>query len=515
MKKTLCLILSALMLLPVWAQAALAAGTDGTKNETPVIFIAGFTSTDTVDEETGERIFPPSADSIKRGLRETIRPVLDRTLKGEFHSLDYPLNQAVLALFDGLRCDENGDPVKVRTTAAYKYPTPEAIRAKYHENEGYTADDHIYYSYDWRLDMRTLAGGFHDFIEYVLECTGAEKVDVIAYSMGTCVLSSYLAVYGTEYLDQTIFYCGAFNGSSFCGDAFKRDIEMDAESTVAFLNGVLGTDARGELVKALVDVLHQEGVTDLTAAVAGKLVDTAFSRVRRQALKYIFGRMPGFWAMIPYEDYDYVRNEFAAGMVTDAFYEKTDFYHEVQGNIPALLSSAMAKGVNVSVIAKYGYPNVPVIASRKDGSDAIVDTCYASIGATAARYDTPFPEDYAQVNPEPAGCVSPDRMIDASTCAFPEKTWFIKNSTHLGTLNGDESAEYRFMDWLIASGAEMTVENEDYPRFMIEKNHQLEPLTAENDASALGNYKRENSLIARLKQIFEDLKKMLRLLFVK
>ena len=515
MKKTLCLILSVLMLLPLLTQAAFAEETDGTKNETPVIFIAGFTSTDTVDEATGERIFPPSLDSVKRGLRESIRPVLERTLKGEFHSLDYPLNQAVLALFDGLRCDENGDPVKVRTTAAYKYPTPEAIRAKYHADEGYTAKDYIYYSYDWRLDMRTLAEGFHDFIGYVLECTGAEKVDVIAYSMGTCVLSSYLAAYGTEYLDQAIFYCGAFNGSSLCGDAFKRDIDMDAESTVAFLNGVVGTDVRGELVKALVDVLHQEGVTDLTAAVAGRLVDTAFSRVRRQALKYIFGRMPGFWAMIPYEDYDYVRDEFAAGMVTDAFYEKTDYYHEVQGSIPALLSSAMAEGVNVSVITKYGYPNVPIIASRKDGSDAIVDTCYASIGATAARYDTPFPEDYVQANPEPAGCVSPDRMIDASTCAFPEKTWFIKNSTHLGALNGDMTAEYRFMDRLFAGGLTMTVENDVYPRFLISTEDGLLPLTAENDGSALGNYKRENSLIARLRQIFEDLKRMLRLLFVK
>ena len=76
MKKTLCLILSVLMLLPLLTQAAFAEETDGTKNETPVIFIAGFTSTDTVDEATGERIFPPSLDSVKRGLRE-VRALYD------------------------------------------------------------------------------------------------------------------------------------------------------------------------------------------------------------------------------------------------------------------------------------------------------------------------------------------------------------------------------------------------------------------------------------------------------
>lgn len=45
--------------------------------------------------------------------------------------------------------------------------------------------------------------------------------------------ASYLAIYGSEYLHQVIFYCGAFNGSSLCGDASKRSTDMDAESTVA------------------------------------------------------------------------------------------------------------------------------------------------------------------------------------------------------------------------------------------------------------------------------------------
>ena len=294
---------------------------------------------------------------------------------------------------------------------------------------------------------------------------------------------------------------------------FERNVEMDAESTVAFINGIAGVDVRAEMIKTLVDMAHQEGVTDLTAAVAGKLVDTALVRVRRQALKYIFGRMPGFWAMIPYEDYDYVRNEFAAGMVTDAFYEKTDFYHEVQEQIPALIAAALAQGVNVAVITKYGYPNVPIIASRKNGSDAIVDAAYASIGATVAQYDAPFPADYTSAVPGMDDCVSPDRMIDASTCAFPEKTWFIKNSTHLGTLNGDETCEYQMMDSLFANGIEMTVENDEYPRFLIEKDHRLEPLTQENDGSALGDYRRSDSLFARLKKIIEDFARLLRLLF--
>ncbi len=126
-----------------------------------------------------------------------------------------------------------------------------------------------------------------------------------------------------------------------------------------------------------------------------------------------------------------------------------------------------------------------------------------------------FPADYRQAVPGDEGCVSPDRMVDASTCALPEKTWFIKNSTHLNTLGGDETAEYRFMDWIFENGVDATVYNGVYPRFLIKNADGLVPLTAENDVSALWSYKRETGFFARLRQIFADLGALLKLLFKK
>lgn len=512
MKKSISVLLSALLLLCVVLPAA-AAETQP-KNESPVIFMAGFISTDTVDKETGETVFPPTAKSVMRGLRDTVQPVLRRVAKGEFRALDYPLNQVLLALLDGIRCDENGDPVKTYTTTIYTYPSQEEIRAKYHKDVGYTASDYIYYSYDWRMDMKSLADGLHDFIEYVLDATGAKTVDLIGYSMGSCVLASYLAVYGDEYLDAISFYCGAFNGSSFCGDAFKNEIDTDADSAVAFINGFAGMDLEGEIVKTLVDMLHQQGMTDVTVALVKRLVRSVFASTYRQALRYVFGRMPGFWAMLPYDDYDYVRNEFANGIVTDAFYEKVDFYHDVQAKIPALIEKMMQQGVAVSIVAKYGYPNVPLVASRNENSDAVVDLKYASIGATAADYNTTFPADYTQAVPGDVDYISPDRTVDASTCAFPEYTWFMKNSTHiqLGSIN--PTCEDELFNYLFGPGKGKTVHNDVYPQYLVKlADESVVPLTADTDYSAIGDYHRDDSFGARLKKLFADQKQLLHLLF--
>lgn len=484
------------------------------KNETPVIFVAGFVSTDTIDTETGEALFPPTKKTIKKAVRDAITPVLKSALRGEFRGLDYPLNQAILSLLDGIRCDENGVPIDPHTDTAYRRPSPEQIRAKYHEDVGYTSTDEIYFSYDWRLDMRTLAGQLHDFIKYVLECTGAEKVDVIAYSMGSCVLSSYLYTYGGEYIDSLILYLGALNGSSTCGDPFHNNLGMDSETLMAAVNGLLGTDLKQEVYKAMIDVLYREGVVDAAVSITEKVLNRVFDDLYQQSMPYIFGRIPGFWAMIPAETYDYVRNSFSAGVVTEEFYEKVDYYHTVQTELVPTIQNATDGGTAVSVIVKYGYPQSPIIRGRDHESDFVVDTKYASIGATCAPYDETFPEDYTQQNSPERNFISPDRKIDASTCAFPDRTWFIKNSTHLGTLSGGTDGEQPLINWILRSENQPTVwDDEQYPQYNTYlPDGTCVPLTAENDYSVLGDYQQSEKLTDRFKKILEDIRRIFTLL---
>lgn len=513
LQKTVAWLLAALLLLSAASLAAVAAK-ETAQTDVPMIFVAGFVSTDTVDQETGEALFPPTSKTIRKAVKDAVNPVLKSALKGEFRGLDYPLNQAVLSLLDGLRCDENGDPINPRTGTVYQWPTPEEVRAACDHGFQKPTTDAIYYSYDWRLDMKTLAEQLHDFIEYVLECTGAQKVDIIAYSMGTCVLSSYLNLYKGEYIDSLILYLGALNGSSACGDPFENSLGMDSESLMAALNGLLGTDLKAEIGKALLDILYQKGMMDPPVDLVEGLLDRVFDELYRQSMPYIFGRIPGFWAMIPVEYYDGVRNTFSAGVVSDVFYEKVDYYHNVQLNIPTIIRTAMDAGVKIVDVVKYGYPIAPIIRDRNHESDFVVDTTYSSIGATCAAYNETLPEGYVQQKHPEKNYISPDNKIDASTCAFPDQTWFIKNSTHLGTLSGGTDGEQPLLLWLLTRETQPSVwDDPAFPQYMTYlPDGTCAPLTAETNWSVLGNYKKEDGFLARLKRIFADWKQIFSLL---
>lgn len=237
--------------------------------------------------------------------------------------------------------------------------------------------------------------------------------------------------------------------------------------------------------------VYQEGILDVSVAVLERALNRVFDDLYSQSMPYIFGRIPGFWAMIPAENYEFVRDTFAAGVVTDEFYEKVEYYHTVQSQLTQTIAALSDEGLHLSVIAKYGYPLAPIVESRTEESDFVVELRYASLGATCCDYDQTFPADYEQQAFGDLNYISPDRKIDASTCAFPERTWFIKNSSHLGTLTGDTSRENDLMQWLLTSETQPTVwDRAEYPQFMSYfADGSFGPLTAENNLVVAGRFR--------------------------
>ena len=500
-QKALSLLLAAALLLTSFSSFVFAAPA---KNEAPVIFIAGFASTPTVDLNSGDRVFPPSYDDLEPVLKEYAWTMLTSLVQKDYTKWEEPLVDALYRAFDPIRCDEDGDPILPATTSSYVPPTGEELRAKRDPVKGYTAENSIYYSFDWRLDLKTLAGNLHEFIEYVLAETGAEKVRLIGSSMGGCVLATYMDLYDYEYISDALFLSAAFQGTSVAGEPMTGALQFDGDNLVTFLSSVMGRDIRGELLNTLVDVLYQLGVVDSVALRANLIKYTVQSAVNDRALRYIFGRIPGFWALVPYEYYDAARETMTFGIVSDAFYEKIDFYHEIQGRMTEILQTAMDRGIGLSVVSKYGLPSIPAIPSQRNMSDMVVDTHYSSLGADCAPIDAPFTD-------RSGDCISPDGYIDASSCAFPENTWFLKNVSH--TAHPD--CEWTFMDTLLSSEAQPTVDTfAAYPRFLIQTSDgRIVPLTAGTDASLYTVATRKTGFLALLKSLIDDYGKILTLLF--
>ena len=102
--------------------------------------------------------------------------------------------------------------------------------------------------------------------------------------------------------------------------------------------------------------------------------------------------------------------------------------------------------LKIGVSCGYGFPLSPYSATAYLSSDELVDTANASFGATCAPPNRPFGAFYKQAKAVPGGgsyrYVSPDRMIDASTCVLPDYTWFNKDQPHYTELRMDDWVEW-------------------------------------------------------------------------
>ena len=155
--------------------------------------------------------------------------------------------------------------------------------------------------------------------------------------------------------------------------------------------------------------------------------------------------------------------------------EKIIYYHDkVQVKLTDILQDAINNGTEIIICAGYGISSIPVSLTPAVHSDFLIDTEYMSIGATCAPLGETLGDGYKQATDCGHNHVSPDMLVDASTSAFPERTWFFKGLSH-----SDFPDEYeKFINVFLLSEEEITVGTyEEYPQFMtFDENGSLIPV---------------------------------------
>lgn len=472
LKKSISLLLALVMAISL-AVPALAAD----KNDAnPVLIISGFVEYTLVDPATGASAFGDT-----NAIMNTVSGVLPSLLtllgsnktQADYDTFCDTALPLVNQLFDKIACNPDGTvkypdvTLKAQTKGSLaKLGTDYVMQADAFDKEiilgladAVGADKVYAYGLDWRLDPLVVADDINDWIQMIKAETGYDKVSLAGVSMGGAMVSAYVAKYGTDDLSNITMISSAFTGLEYVGKLFTGGVSIDEQGLYNMIDEAVSTDILSNILGST-DILPQAiGLVDELVAAVG-------DRVYSECLIPSFGYNPGFWTFVPADYYEDAKAFMFARMnATEeqkaTFEAKIDAYHNIQANIKTILKDAQKDGVSVAIISNYNFQMPPVSAASSMTGDQVIETRHTSGYATCANISETLPASYKN-----SKYVSPDRMIDASTCYLPDQTWFIKNMKHVDFSN--EKNQCEFYAWVMTADKQITVnDNPDYPQFMV------------------------------------------------
>ena len=477
MKKVLSAVLCAVLLLSCFAPTLATE----TYEEYPTVYIVG-AHTNPIYNAQGEEVCPIKADIVGT-VKETLGPCLEDLAKGmitgDYTAYAEEFNASWSPIFKDLILDKNGDV----TNGSY---TKNKTVTSHLEGKtsGYGVWDCRFW-YDWRKSPIETAHELKEHIDNVMNATGKEKVQLIGRCYGANVIATYLELYkdhAKEHISDISYYSSSIMGIDFMSALFSGQITLDNEALASFLNyyveeeGLIGDENCAELVVALVEVMRQMNTLGSTGDTFMSFVDNFKADLFPLLLRNTFGGWLSYWAMVTPElyeqardfvfDTDEVKAEYA-GFIAKA----DEYYYNVQVNVIDTMLEMKDAGINFYVFVKYNFPEFPLYEGAQTQGDADTSVTRQSFGATCADYDKVFTDDYlASVSAENMKYISPDKKIDASTCLFPETTWFAKDLHH-NYFAPFEAPSAEIMRY------DLTVDNEKYPQYMLNvDNATLIPL---------------------------------------
>lgn len=440
----------------------------------PVIFVSGFAYTELVanagtEDEYGA--FGVESEAITDMIKRLILPLFELIFTGNYDKFAHKLSAEVNDLFYDASCDENGNPNNPTVDIEF-FECP----SQYHFRNRKST-----FRYDWRKDVFDIAAELNDYIEETKRLTGHSKVAIRAESMGGAVTMAYLQTYGYDSVETVVMQSSAFEGIEMMTSLFVGDLTLDPKSVMNYVGNFLeGNSVDMVFYRALYKTFAAFAFNPVVTLLDNALISKVKDVVYEDCIKSLFGYIPGIWVFVAEDSYEEAKEFMLDEEVNKELIKKIDRYHyEVMNHKEEIIEDAMANGVNFAIISNYGKAAVPLGVESTNQSDFLIDTKHTSMGATCADYSQTLGDGYVQKIDDGHNHLSPDNVIDASTCSFPEITWFVKDMMHTWYTDGYNEFVYTL---IYTPGQETIHTFPQYPQFLCnnQETEALEPLTAEN-----------------------------------
>ena len=467
--RVLAILLSLLCLLPMVSLAGQAAGT----LDYPVVYVAG-KFTYIYNKKNTERLYPlktPLSTTIMNNRSELIAAYNASSSSGDWTIFGDKIYDIVEPEYRELVLDTNGDI----TNGSHV----NAVAAPKNKTSNFALEDYMF-TYDSRLDPYENAAALNNYIKKVLQVTGKSKVNLIGRCLGTTIISTYLTKYGCSKVASAIFYASAFNGVQMMDDFFTGNIEFEQNRISYYI--AHGMDTEGDtyqLISNVWSILTALGLAGAGVNTANEVWDRIAPDLLPKLVRAVFGTWPGHWAMISAGAYQKAKNiVFSKCMAKYAgLIKKIDKYQkEVMSKWPDTLNRLVREdGLRVAIFAKYNTPLAPLSNESGQQADGTVELETMSLGAKAADIGETFSSAYIQYlkNTGKSKYLSADLMVDASTCQYPDYTWFIRDVAHDAYPPEINSL---FMDIFHSSTQYTVTTDSKYPQF-VSYNEQTQKIS--------------------------------------
>ncbi len=494
------------------AVPALAAKKDPGGEAYPTIYIFG--KTDDLYNNIGTeeeymisnsfRVWSRSVPDTGEYAKEQAKILLPKFAKalftGDYEDWATECSAVLAPIYEDFVLDKNGKPREGSGVKSWEisdlkqpdgtFPMPEGLDYE-------SANDYFYrFHWDWRLSPLDVADSLRDFIEVVLQKTGTKKINLISRCEGCCVALAYLYKYGEEKkLFTNVLLGSSANGVCYASNIFAGKYEITADNLNRYIGHNFATGAdksfgddfvedaflRAYLRESLC-LLAESHSLDRLISLLRKLVKKVSPMIYPGLMMSSYGTCPAYWAMVRDEDYEDAKK--LAGLTDNPewanFVALIDEYHyNVQQKSNNLLKLLQNRGTNTAIICKYGSETLPFVEVADEPSDNTTLLKDASYGATVAKIEAPFSDDYvnAAAKAGKSAYISPDRLVDASTCLFPERTWFLKYQDHDDWVN-IMLAIYR--TFIRSNGTMQIGDKYGFARFYVRDGQRYAVMTEEN-----------------------------------
>lgn len=471
-KKILAVVLCAAMLVPGLCIGVSAADTCNCSN-TPIVYMYG-KQTIMLTKEDGTKVNPLARDDLDIGgmVKEVMPNIFDGIATGNWDPYCDQLYGMLAPIWKDVKVNGDGYPINPNTGIEYSWSYDTVS-----SSHSYGFEPSHLFLFDWRLSPMDVADELHEFIECVKEKTGHSKIVLVSRCMATSYALAYLYKYerpnNYSGIEKVLLFNPSTGGLNWLESAFSGQVYIDPDSAYRYIQGSVfdekvNDDALVETLRLIFNSLKETYGLNLACKLFQEKIypavkDKLFARI----VKEFYGTAGGVLAMIRDnfdECIDYIYPTDADKAEYAGVIAKAKYYHDnVTMHAEDILKEIDALGKPVAIFGEYGGQQRPVSPEAKYCGDYSIGLTEQTFGATTTVVTEKFPESYIEERAKEGldRYISPDKQVDASTCLFPDTTWFIKNANHVYP----ETLNYLMLSFIRDKTPDVW-SSEAYPQFL-------------------------------------------------